>query len=601
LSEGASRRRGFGHFPALDGLRGLALAGVLVFHARGALVGGYLGVDLFFVLSGFLITGLLCAEQDATGGIALRDFWIRRARRLFPALLALLPAIAVYAWVFVAPHERSGLRFDALATLGYVANWRAILAQKSYWELFAAPSPLEHTWSLAIEEQFYLLWPLVVAAVLRLRGRRALFRVTLLFAALSMAAMLVLFDPKQPNRAYLGTDTRAAGLFLGALLALRLDVSTALSGPRRTALDALGLLALLGLGVAWTTLPGDHAFLYRGGFWLTELGVLVLIACATSGREGLVARALSVPPLRWLGTLSYGAYLWHWPVDVVLTPERTGLAYGVPLYALQLAVSFAVALASYAFVEQPIRKHGLRVRRPFLVIAGIVASVTALVLVATRGGPRPEEQLMEELRGLVPADRRLLVLGDSTANSIGWTIRGLRQRTLSVSLGGKDGLDLLRDGAAEQAWTQKMTEVKPAATVVILSGTFLYGLTADGAWRDACYPAWDERFKQALRGRLAPLAARSEPVWVADVPHALGPYDKDEFRRRIGCINASIHAVMAELPRLQRLDLAELQCPGGECESSCDGKTTRPDGVHYDIAGGRCLARRILARLGLAE
>ncbi|MBM4360959.1 MAG: acyltransferase, partial [Deltaproteobacteria bacterium] len=365
-----TRRTGFGHFPALDGLRGLALAGVLLFHAQGTLVGGYLGVDLFFVLSGFLITGLLCAEHEATHGIALRDFWIRRARRLLPALVALMPAIALYAWFVVAPHERHGLRLDALATLGYVANWRALLANKSYWDLFAAPSPLEHTWSLAIEEQFYLLWPLVVAFVLRAKGRRTLFGVTLVLTALSIVAMLVLYDPKQPSRVYLGTDTRAAGLFVGALLAMRLEPSKALAGARRTSLDALGFAALVGLAVAWTRLEGSSPLLYRGGLWLTELGVLVLIACATVGREGLVARLLAVPPLRWLGTLSYGAYLWHWPVDVVLTPERTGLAFGPRLYGLQLAVTFAAALASYIAVEQPIRQHGLRVRRPVVVTSG---------------------------------------------------------------------------------------------------------------------------------------------------------------------------------------------------------------------------------------
>ncbi|RYE90039.1 MAG: acyltransferase, partial [Myxococcales bacterium] len=179
------------HIPALDGLRGLALLGVLLFHADGALRGGYLGVDLFFVLSGYLITTLLLAEQASAGRIELGAFWVRRFRRLMPALLSLMPAIALHAWLLAAPGELPGLRADALATLGYVANWRAILAHKSYWDLFNAPSPLEHTWSLAIEEQFYVLWPLLVVAVLRRRSPRFLLGVTLALLTLSVAAMLV--------------------------------------------------------------------------------------------------------------------------------------------------------------------------------------------------------------------------------------------------------------------------------------------------------------------------------------------------------------------------------------------------------------------------
>src|SRR5262249_46993653 len=147
------------HLPALDGLRGAAVIGVLFFH-DDRLRGGYLGVDLFFVLSGFLITSLLVAEQRAAGRIDLRAFWVRRARRLFPAVLALMPAVALYAALLAAPSELATIRADALATLGYAANWRSIFAGKSYWDLFNAPSPLEHTWSLAIEEQFYVAWPL---------------------------------------------------------------------------------------------------------------------------------------------------------------------------------------------------------------------------------------------------------------------------------------------------------------------------------------------------------------------------------------------------------------------------------------------------------
>ena len=201
--------RSIAHVPALDGLRGAAVAGVLLFHAEGLLRGGFLGVDLFFVLSGYLITSILVAEHRRSGRIDLRAFWIRRARRLMPALLALVPAVGLYARSFAAPGELAQIRGDALATLAYVANWRAILVRRSYWEMFAAPSPLEHTWSLAIEEQFYVVWPLVALVVLR-RGPRALAIVSGVLALGSIVAMAVLGASATPNRVYLGTDTRGA-------------------------------------------------------------------------------------------------------------------------------------------------------------------------------------------------------------------------------------------------------------------------------------------------------------------------------------------------------------------------------------------------------
>src|SRR5688572_19999684 len=196
------------HMPALDGLRGLAVAGVVLCHA-GHLTGGYLGVDLFFVLSGFLITSLLLTERRDTGRISLSGFWARRARRLLPALFGMLAGVAVYAAVWADRAELDPIRADALATLGYVANWRAIFAGNGYWDVFSAPSPLEHTWSLAIEEQFYLVWPLAVLALLWVgRGSaRAVLTGSLALGAASAAWMIASYTPgDDPQRVYLGTD-----------------------------------------------------------------------------------------------------------------------------------------------------------------------------------------------------------------------------------------------------------------------------------------------------------------------------------------------------------------------------------------------------------
>ena len=254
------------------------MLGVLGFHAGDWLTGGYLGVDLFFVLSGFLITSILLAEHRAAGRIDLRAFWIRRARRLLPAVALLMPAIALYARFFAAPADRIRIRWDGIATLAYVANWRAIFAHRSYWDLFSAPSPLEHTWSLAIEEQFYVLWPLLVGAVLA-RGRNAPRRmlvVSIVLALASAIAMFVLFNPGATTRAYLGTDTRGAAILVGAALAAWMAPLDGAPKSLRAvrAIDAMALVAAAGIGFAWFRLDGRSPFLYRGGFWLTEIAAL---------------------------------------------------------------------------------------------------------------------------------------------------------------------------------------------------------------------------------------------------------------------------------------------------------------------------------------
>ena len=234
------------YVPALDGVRGIAVAAVLLFHG-GYLAGGFLGVDLFFVLSGFLITSLLLADGSGAGRIRLAHFWARRARRLFPALGATLLGVALYAMLFASPEERADIRADAWATMLYVPNWRAVFAERDYWALFRTPSPLQHTWSLGIEEQFYLVWPLALAGVLAVCGRRTPRAVcvgSLALAAASVAAMWTLYDPRNPSRVYFGTDTRAAAILLGGALA----AWQASTGPTRSR-AAIELAGVVGVAV----------------------------------------------------------------------------------------------------------------------------------------------------------------------------------------------------------------------------------------------------------------------------------------------------------------------------------------------------------------
>jgi peptidoglycan/LPS O-acetylase OafA/YrhL len=591
------------HVPALDGLRGVALLGVLFFHANGALPGGYLGVDLFFVLSGFLITSLLIAEHRDTGKIVLSTFWVRRARRLFPALLSLMPAIAIYGRFFAKPGELEGLRADALATLGYVANWRAIFSHKSYWQLFAAPSPLEHTWSLCIEEQFYVVWPLVVTLILRKRTTRSILVLTLGLIAMSMVAMLALYRPGLTSRVYLGTDTRATGILAGAALATFLSPNTTFQKSAVRKLDVLGLVAVLGLGFAWWKLVGVNRFLYRGGFWLTELGALVLIACACAGRQSIVARVLSFRPLTLVGTISYGLYLWHWPVNVLLTPERVHL-HGVSLHAVQFALTFAIAIVSYRFLERPIRMRGLPFGRPIYIVPAAVALSVLLVVRATYARPLPPgmapptSKLSPSVLSSDPVRFRVMMLGDSTANSLGWCLRGVHEVGVGVELMGYDGCTMFGDMCGGSVWAQHTRDLHPNATLVFLGGAFLHGLTIDDQWVKACTPGWDSKFKSTLTERLGDLTKGEGDVWAVTLPYPLGPYyDNAQFRAETDCINASIRSVAKSVPGVRILELGERLCPKGVCQREHDGVEIRPDGVHYTISGAAGISAWVLDQI----
>ncbi len=592
------------HVPALDGLRGLALAGVLAFHAGGALPGGYLGVDLFFVLSGFLITRLLLVEASETGRIDLKRFWLRRARRLVPALLLLMPAIALYARFVARPDEVHGIRWDALATLGYVANWREAFASGSYWEIFTAPSPLQHTWSLAIEEQFYVVWPLVVLACLRVAGRRGLAALTLALAVASATAMLALHAPDRTSRVYFGTDTRATGILLGALFAMAMSwrpgsIGAWLGSDTRRArvLDAIGLVATATIGWAWLRMDGEHPLLYRGGFWITEVAALGLIACALAAPASIVGRALAFAPLRWLGLISYGAYLWHWPVHLVVDEARTGL-HGVALEAARFAATIGLALASYLLVEKPIRAGRTVVARSPAIAGAAVAAVVSAIVAGTLPRPVPLHlaHVMEErwvrlaVQGQAPARIRVAVHGDSTANSLGWTLRGLRDPGLTVLLEGDDGFNVINHEPSP--WPPREADVR----VVVLGGSFLYGIRVDGKWTKACHPEWNRRFEERLGSWLSGAGSRSEPLWVATVPYPLGRYDTPAYRAEVDCINRSVRTVAAS-QHLRVLELGDMLCPGGACRRAEGGVELRPDGVHYDLEGARGLGREVLERL----
>ena len=294
---------------------------VVAFHENlRALPGGFLGVDVFFVLSGYLITDLLGARCDRDGRLGLRDFWIRRARRLLPALAVLLVTVTA-ATAVLEPDQLDSLKPALFSAVTYTSNWWQAFHHQSYFEAFGPPPPLQHLWSLAVEEQFYLVWPLVLALILA-GGRRKRFRAALAWAGAggSALAMAVLYVPgSDPSRVYYGTDTHATALLTGAALALTWPLARLAASSRQVTarLDVLGVAGLMTLAWAAGHFAGADAAVYPFGLVLAALAAAAVIPAAATA--GVIATMLSWSPLRWLGVRSYGIYLWHWPVIAFFT------------------------------------------------------------------------------------------------------------------------------------------------------------------------------------------------------------------------------------------------------------------------------------------
>lgn len=396
------------HRRGIDGLRAFAVTAVLLYHAGVTWIpGGFLGVDVFFAISGYLITSLLVAELVATGEISLHAFWARRARRLLPAVAVLLLGVSTVALV-LAPDAASRLRGDLLAALTYSSNWWQIIRGESYFETFGRPPLLRHLWSLAVEEQLYIVLPLTLAWFGR-RGSlprpRMLAGCAVAGAAGSAILLQVLWRTDDPSRAWFGTDTRAAGLLVGVALGLVWPVGGTfwkLSRARRRAVDAAALLAIGGLMTLMLTIGERDAGLHRFGFALTA--VLAGVAVATVAHPASrVGRVLGIRPLHWIGTRSYAIYLWHWPVIALTRPHLDVDIDGWQLLAVRMLITLVLAEASWRLVEQPFRtgtvkrawhelRQGVRVR---IAIAGVATiSVLAVALGAgltSAGAPaRPD-------------------------------------------------------------------------------------------------------------------------------------------------------------------------------------------------------------------
>ncbi|GIP26840.1 acyltransferase [Paenibacillus sp. J23TS9] len=352
--------------PGLDGLRAISVLAVIAYHLNLKWAqGGLLGVGIFFVISGYLITDQIIHEWKTYQRLSLLNFWIRRARRLLPAMLCMLLFVAV--WLFlVDPSRLPALKGAFLSSLFYVNNWWLIFHKVSYFESFGPASPIGHLWSLSIEEQFYVIWPLILVFGIKITHRRGkLFFLILVCAAASALAMAMIYVPgTDPSRVYYGTDTRAFALLVGAALAVvwpSQKLSGSISSGARSVLDIVGGLGMVVLVVLiYQTNEYDDS-LYPGGLLLISFITVVVIA-VLAHPASLLGRLMGLRPLRWLGVRSYSLYIWHYPVIILTNPGVNTEGPDVLLIIFQLALSLVLAALSYRFVEEPMRRGGYRVK-----------------------------------------------------------------------------------------------------------------------------------------------------------------------------------------------------------------------------------------------
>jgi peptidoglycan/LPS O-acetylase OafA/YrhL len=420
--EPRERRAVFEYRPALDGLRAVAVVLVLTYHntsshgQRLRLVGGFLGVDIFFVLSGYLITSLILAERQSNGRVDLRAFWERRIRRLLPALCVMLVVVAAFAEIVAEPMDLAAIRGNALATLLYAQNWHTIAA-----DALDPGGPLAHTWSLSVEEQWYLVWPIALAVLLAWQrsSRRRVFVIASFLAVASALWTYLLFEQGAGlSRVYQGTDTRAQELLVGAALAILL-AHWKLSDRGSKRAGRLAVVAAFLIAVFVATMKPGSPFLARGGYLFFAVCVaVVIVAVVQPVPAGVVGGLLSIPILRMLGIISYGVYLYHLPMYVWLTPERIHVT-GVNLLAVRLLVTIAAAVASFFLIERPVRGRMTRARSLAAIAVAMLVALVAIV-VATREQPVPSllsndavasyAQIGTNAKGI-----RVLVIGEAAA------------------------------------------------------------------------------------------------------------------------------------------------------------------------------------------
>jgi peptidoglycan/LPS O-acetylase OafA/YrhL len=634
----------------LDGIRALAVLAVLANHAGiPFLPGGFVGVDIFFVLSGFLITSLLYEQLAATGRIDLGGFWTRRARRLLPAALVMIVAVLAARSLFV-PDAVAALRGDAIAAALWAGNWRWALQGTNYFAQGVTPSPLQHTWSLAVEEQFYVVWPLLLLAC-RATKRRRLLVLSLAGVAASALATYVLAGIASPGRVYFGTDTRAQELLAGAALAAllaptwrwrgadqigRRSPQPAARGPLPLLLSVCGLAAL---AVIATTANGAPSEFRDGLLLLAAVASAALVGGVVLDSGHAVARLLSTRVLVGIGRISYGLYLWHWPVYLALDGERTGL-HGYVLAALRVAVTFVLAGASFVLIERPARRLRVRPRRVLPAAGAGVAAVLVLTFFTAPAGvpqfgtapaspsafpaplPVPTKPMPRSFDAApVTVSRHGPLTVDVFGDSISLTLAlympptpGIRFTDHSV-LGcgivtggpyrylGKQYADNPTCDAWPRRWLRQLRADRPDEVLLLVGRWETMDRFYQGRWQHLGDPAYDSHLAALLGKAITLLGSTGATVVVATEPYNRGGEQADgslypeDDPSRVTYWNWLVRAVAAAHPGTRVLDLNRELCPDGTFTWTVDGIQVRSDGVHLTPAGVEWLAPWLVRQL----
>ncbi len=626
----AARRGSIPYEPALDGLRGFAMVAIAGFHASIPwLSGSFLALDLFFVLSGYLITRLLLSEWDKTGDLRLSAFWERRARRLLPAMLFALLGVAAFALLRGAPEALPRIRADILSTLFYANNWWQIIQGHSYFETFAGVSPLHHAWSLSLEEQWYLVWPLVVILVLRGRGRvEDLLWLSAVGSAISFAWMAWLYEPGgDPSRVYYGTDTRASEILLGAAAGCAAHLGAFRSERAERALSWLGTPALAALAFLWVGASHASPWIYRGGFLLVSLLSAVVILAAATERHNPARSLLAFTPMRWLGMISYGFYLWHLPVYLVLTRTATGLD-GIALFALRLTGTLIIAALSYFALERPIRRGALRSPWALRLALLSTAGVAVIAVASTRPPATPAQGEVAAARIELPDLRgarelRVLLVGDSVAWSLANGFRPALERASGVRVINRampgcglahgrlkeNGKILVRNSGSRcgdwpEHWTRYVVETRPDLVLVLVGGWDIYDREVEGEWLAFGSAAYDaylrgllERAGRVLGSGGARVVMLSSPYYHReDAASAMQPAISERWR--IDRFNAVLRDYVASTRgAVTLLELGDWVCEDPRCEAQREGVALRTDGAHFSTQGAMLTAAWLAPQL----
>ncbi|HEX6497756.1 MAG TPA: acyltransferase family protein [Micromonosporaceae bacterium] len=625
------------YVPGLDGLRAVAVGSVLLYHLGLRWVpGGFLGVDLFFVLSGFLITSLLVLEYRRAGGIRLANFWARRVRRLLPAALMVLTAVSAYGWAFT-PRDRLGvLRLDALWTLFYGANWRFVLSGQSYFDAFATPSPLRHAWSLAIEEQFYLLWPLVVLGLMTLgrrrgRGLRPLAVLAAVGATVSAVLMALAYNAADPSRAYYGTDTRVFELFIGAGAAMAL---LSRYGARFSRLATVLSTVALPLVVVSFFVVDDHGVTYyRGGAVVFCVASALVVAGVQQAPGSPIARLVSLPPLVWLGKISYGVYLWHWPIFVWMD----SFPYPMPhraLSLLKLAITLLVATASFYLVEQPIRRGrpvpgvtltNLRVAATapvaIALVAGVVLAGTANAVPAQATSGTPQGVIVKKF----PGQFSIAVTGDSIARSMGAGFQSVSREHgwafSNIALDGCPAIAYRRtDGPNQPVETEcpkrvvdlqqrLVDEADPDVIFVHSRWELNPGVDLNGRYLETGTPEHLAVIRRGMEDTMRRLTSGgARVVWISTLPASRAYCErvgvnsakcawKTANDKHIPQLDALLDSLVPEFGgKVVHISMRDVLCDGDVCPAIVDGMNPRPDGHHFTAQTAKWFVPKLIAR-----